>query len=228
MVKKMQIKFPFKSLCLLSILFVYGCNQPSSNASAQNTNKDHNPSPQAVQEEKVEMPEIWPEDDTTKTGTAVLGFKLGDSTYESVTRTLAGWDDLGTNSYSQGKMIATNGNGYGIDDLKKVTYIFNSDDALQAVLMQIDNRDKMGNEGFKKFKSYIEKRGYKRVSNQEPFVGDQYAEYVTPTGDHIEINAPHMSFDLNIDYQTAAFMKTFNTRQQQQKIEKRNTEAAQF
>src|SRR5690606_6356883 len=120
------------------------------------------------------------------------------------------------------------GNGYGVDNLTKVTYIFSPEDSLQAVLMQIENKDKMGNEGFKKFKGYIEKRGYKRISNQEPFVGNQYAEYVTPTGDIIEISAPHMSFDLNIYYQTDAFIKKYNAMQQQQKTEKVNTESAQF
>lgn len=203
-----------------------GCEQKNTTVSEQHTASANASLPNS--EPAAEVIKTWPEEDDSKTGTPVLGFKLGDSTYQSVTRNLSGWDDLGINGYSQGKMITTNGNGYGVDHLKKVTYIFAPDESLQAVLMQIDNRDKMGNESFKKFKSYIEQRGYKRISNQEPFVGNQYAEYVTPNGDNIEISAPHLSFDLNIDYQTAAFIKSFNTMQQQQKTAQTNAEAAQF
>lgn len=215
------ISYLFSATLMLSLA---ACDQKNTAQIQQDSSQSI-----ASTAETAKEPTIWPEEDDTKTGTPVLGFKLGDSTYHSVTRTLSSWDDLGINSYSQGKMIATNGNGYGIDHLTKVTYIFGSDETLQAVLMQIDNRDaKMGNEGFKKFKGYIEQRGYKRMSLQEPFVGNQFAEYVAPNGDHIEISAPHMSFDLKIDYQTAAFIKNFNTKQQQQKSEQTQTEAAQF
>ncbi|MFV5491134.1 hypothetical protein [Acinetobacter sp. ASP199] len=220
----MSAKFISGLLCCTLILPLAACEQKNTAQVQQSAQQSH---PETTN--TPEKPIVWPEQDETKTGTPVLGFKLGDSTYTSVTRTLSGWDELGINSYSQGKMIATNGNGYGVDRLTKVTYIFDQNETLQAILMQIDNRDaKMGNEGFKKFKGYIEQRGYKRISNQEPFVGNQYAEYVTPNGDVIELSAPHMSFDLRIDYQTAAFMKTFNTQQQQQKTEQTQTEAAQF
>jgi hypothetical protein len=218
----MSAKFISSMLCCILVLPLAACEQKNA-AQVEQTTKQS--STEAIPEKAI----VWPEQDETKTGTPVLSFKLGDSTYASVTHTLSSWDELGINSYSQGKMIATNGNGYGIDDLTKVTYIFDQNEALQAVLMELDNRNsKMGNEGFKKFKGYIEKRGYKRISTQEPFVGNQYAEYVTPNGDIIELSAPHMSFDLNIDYQTAAFIKTVKTQQQQQKTVKTQTEAAQF
>jgi hypothetical protein len=225
----MHFNISYKPLLILGILSLAGCNQSNSNSLEQNINKKSNETIQAIQEQKVEAPKAWPEDDATKTGTPVLGFKLGDSTYESVTHRLSGWDELGANNYNNGKMIATNGNGYGIDGLQKVTYVFSTQNTLDAVLMQIDNRDsKMNNEGFKKFKGYIAKNGYQQISNQEPFVGNQYSEFKTPSGDLIEINAPHLSFDLYIDYQTANFAKQYQEKSQQAKTQKTNTEASQF
>ena len=225
----MRLDLCKKSLTFLSMAFLIACS-PSNTESTEHKNTDSKTSSASENlEKKTEAPKIWPEDDSTKTGTPVLGFKLGDSTFESVTRQLQGWDDIGTNSYNDGKMIATNGNGYGIDHLQKVTYIFSTQNTLDAVLIQIDNRDsKMDNEGFKKFKGYIAKNGYQQISNQEPFVGNQYAEFKTPSGNIIEVGAPHLSFDLNINYQTAQFAKQYQQKSQQAKTEKINTEAAQF
>lgn len=224
----MNLHLIYKSICILSLLSVVACSQSNSETSKKSAD-NHGESTQPSESKQTEEVKIWPEDDSSKTGTAVLGFKLGDSTYESVTHQLSGWDDLGINSYSEGKMIATNGNGYGVDHLQKVTYIFSSQNTLDAVLIQIDNRNsKMNNEGFKKFKGYVAKNGYQQISNQEPFVGNQYAEFKTPSGDIIEIDAPHLSFDLNINYQTANFAKKYQQKSQQEKTEKTNTEASQF
>ena len=225
----MTLNSSYKLLCIISLFSFTACSQPDTASSTPRTDIDtHTP----TQIQKItETKEIknWPEDDANKTGTAILGFKLGDSTFESVTRKLSGWDELGINRYNDGKMIATNGNGYGIDDLQKVTYIFSSKNTLDAVLMQIDNRNsKMNNEGFKKFKGYILEKGYQQISNQEPFVGHQYAEFKTPSGNLIEIDAPHLSFDLNINYQTADFAKQYQQKSQQEKTEKTNNESAQF
>lgn len=229
MVENMRLTPLYTALVILCTATIVACGQSSSSDTAQNSSNNSKPTTTTTAAKDAEVPTIWPEDDSTKTGTSVLGFKLGDSTYQSVTHRLSAWDELGTNSYSDGKMIATNGNGYGIDDLQKVTYIFSPSDQLEAILIQIDNRNaKMNNEGFKKFKGYVAKNGYKQISNKEPFVGDQYAEFKTPTGNIIEIDAPHLSFDLYINYQTANFIQHYKEKSQQTKTEKTNNESAQF
>jgi hypothetical protein len=123
----------------------------------------------------------------------VLGFEIGVATAADVKKQLAKQTrvtDAGTNKFSNGPMLRTDGAGYEIESLNNVLYIFDGDQKLAAVIMT------MGKHRFNDIFGFVSSK-YKVKAQQRPFVGDQYARLLAPNT-VIELDAPHLGFSLDV------------------------------
>lgn len=100
----------------------------------------------------------------------------------------------------------------GLQDLQKVLFIFNPDGTLSVVDMTFRKTK------FDELYGQLNKK-YKLVKKQIPFVGNKYAEYKNGKST-VKLDAPHMSFELDVIYGQNSFfknMKEVNNRQEQQR-----------
>lgn len=160
---------------------------------------------------------------TAQAGTPVLGFEIGVSTIDQVKSALSGRSKInsgGLNRYSSGPMFTTDGDSYGIEGLNGVTYVFDGDNRLAAVFMEMSNH---------RFESVLNALSgkYKASAKQIPFVGDKYVRFKTQDAE-IAINSPHMSFDMNVSYVRDDLMRKAKTQTAVEAEGKRKREAAQF
>ncbi len=153
----------------------------------------------------------------------VLGVEVGTSTVEQV-KAQAGKvtrvTDAGMNKWSAGPMLRSNGNGYGIDGLSEVLYIFDKTGVLAAVVMTL------GKDRFDEILGFVSGK-YKTVSKQVPFVGDKYVR-LKAKGVTIELDAPHLSFQMEARYLRDDFLQRFNASSDAETQEKKSSERGKF
>lgn len=143
-----------------------------------------------------------------------LGFELGKATIEEVQNTYK-TTDAGISVHTEGKMLNVDAYEVGLQDLQKVLFIFNSDGTLSVVDMTFIKTK------FDELYGQLNKK-YKLVKKQIPFVGNKYAEYKNGKST-VKLDAPHMSFELDVIYGQNSFFKTMkevNNRQEQQRKDK--------
>jgi hypothetical protein len=156
---------------------------------------------------------------------APLGLELGVATIDKVKKEIGSRTKLvdnGINAYSEGQMLAGNGEGLELDGLKEITFIFDKSNVLAGVLMTFP-KGGMGNENFKEKLAMLSAK-YKIVEKSVPFVGDSYTKL--KLGDSIvELKAPHMSFDMSLNYLTNRLLKNFYTVSAKESAEKQKKQA---
>lgn len=143
-----------------------------------------------------------------------LGFELGKATIEDVQNTYK-TTDAGISVHTEGKMLNVDAYEVGLQDLQKVLFIFNSDGTLSVVDMTFRKTK------FDELYGQLNKK-YKLVKKQIPFVCNKYAEYKNGKST-VKLDAPHMSFELDVIYGQNSFFKTMkevNNRQEQQRKDK--------
>jgi hypothetical protein len=156
-------------------------------------------------------------------GVKVLGFEIGVSTVSEVEISLKKQtkvEDAGTNKFSNGKMLKTNGVSYEIDGLNSVTYIFDDQNKLMGVIMD------MSKHKFDSVNSYLSSK-YKLVSQQRPFVGDQFARFKAENVT-IEESAPHMGFNMEVRYVRNDLLAKFNQKTAKEEQQKKSSELSKF
>lgn len=156
-------------------------------------------------------------------GTTALGFEIGVTTLDQVKSTVGKRTavvDGGINKFSQGPMLKTDGSSYEIDGLRSVLYIFDTQKKLAAIIMNMDKSR------FDHVYNALSGK-YKVSSQQRPFVGNQFARFKTADA-QIDLDAPHMSFEMEVRYVRADLMQKFTTQSAAEADEKRKREAAQF
>ncbi len=151
---------------------------------------------------------------TAPTNAAPLGLEIGKATTADVARLAPKPERTGTNRYSGGAQWRTDGSEAGLEGLKRVDYLFDRSNVLVAVEMTFSKNPK----GMMKLFS----GKYKLVSNKvDDFMNYGSARY--EKGDtYIDINAPHMSFDMTVTYATKALMKSFKQTVSDTEQEKKN------
>lgn len=107
----------------------------------------------------------------------------------------------GVNKFSGGKMFEADGSGLNVDGVNKLTFIFDPADVLVGVLVSMPKNPK------ELAKTFSGK--YQSVSNRiDNFMNYGYAKF--QKGDTvIEINAPHLSFEMEVRYITKKLMAAF-------------------
>lgn len=129
-------------------------------------------------------------------------------------------DDEGTNQFSGGKMLQGDGSGLGIEGLSEVTFIFDRADKLAGVVMTLPK------ESFKPTLKALSAK-YKLLDSQLPFVGDASAHL--KQGDSlVEMNAPHMSFTMEVLYLTNGLKQAFQQKSTNDRAAKEKRQADMF
>lgn len=127
---------------------------------------------------------------------------------------------LGLNKYSQGEMYEIPPNQIDFNGLKEVTVIFDTKQILVAVLTTF-NKDK-----FDYLESALSSK-YQVRSRKIPFVGNKLVEYQHENS-FISLDAPHMSFELSLNYFTTDFMGSFKRSKSQEDKARKNKEINQL
>lgn len=153
----------------------------------------------------------------------VLGVEVGTSSVKDV-KAQAGKQtrvrELGTNKWSDGPMLGTDGEGYGIEGLSEVLYIFDKAGVLAGVVMTL-NKNR-----FDELYGFLSGK-YKPVSKQIPFVGDKFARFKAK-GVTIELDAPHLSFKMSARYLRDDLLQQFNTQSEAESQQKKASERSKF
>ncbi|MEY2891111.1 MAG: hypothetical protein RJA98_1019 [Pseudomonadota bacterium] len=163
---------------------------------------------------------------------APLGLELGVATLTQVRKALAGrtqLDDGGTNSYSQGPMLKSDGEGLDIEGLSELTLIFDRQEVLVGVLLTLPKTEGFGdlqNGGFKKVVKQLSSK-YKLVRKAEPFVGDAYAEF-NQGQSVIQLDAPHLGFEMTLNYLQVDFLRMYKAQSSKAQADKQRRQSNQL
>ena len=132
-----------------------------------------------------------------------LGLEIGYANLSGVKQKLGSMTSLseaGTSEHTGGKIFSSDGQGLGVDGLSKFITVFDKSETLVAVIMTMPkNVDST-------YSKLSEK--YKPVSkNVDEFMG--YGSAKLEKGDSLIIlEAPHLSFAMDVVYATKEFMAT--------------------
>lgn len=150
-----------------------------------------------------------------------LGIPLG-APLEQARQELAGkvLRELGISRYSDGPAFETDGRGLGVEGLKRVLLIFDTNKRLTALEITLDKDD------FDRVLGHLRKQ-YTLTSSKQPFVGDREAIFETKNA-RIELSAPHLGFDSTVVYMTRAFHAAFQQRSEAERRAKLKSEGTRF
>lgn len=149
----------------------------------------------------------------------IFNMELGKTT-ETQLKSIYNVQYTGANKYSNGNMYSVPTSAINFDGLKEVTTIFDTNGVLVAVLTTLPKS---------KFDYLNQTLGgkYKRVSQNIPFVGDKSAKY-RDGGTEITLEAPHMSFEMSMNYIRDDLLRAFNKQSEAEKRQKQQSEASQL
>lgn len=138
-----------------------------------------------------------------QTGNAApFGLELGNATYAQVKKAVSSATDAGTNAYSGGRMLRSDGSDLDVDGLQNVVFIFDKSDVLVGAVFTMNKDPK------NMFKLLSTK--YKVVSNHiDTFMNNGTAR-LEKGNSFIDIDAPHMSFEMKVSYVTKTLNAAFN------------------
>lgn len=156
-------------------------------------------------------------------GLAVLGFELGSTSPEQVAAAVSGKGKItgtGSNQFSGGPMMKTDGAAFPVEGLTQVTFIFDPDRHLDGVVMKMDKS---------RFDVVLERlrAKYKVVSSDVPLVGNRLVKFHDGTTT-IDLRAEHMSFEMTVGYIDDALWANLEQGMKKAAAEKEKKEAAEF
>lgn len=154
---------------------------------------------------------------------APLGLEVGYATMAAVKEKIgavARLNDAGTNQYTNGPMLQCDGNALEIEGLNSILFIFDSNRILAGVIMTMQKN-------VKETYATLSKK-YKPVQNKiDNFMGYGYARLMK--GDSfVEIDAPHLSFEMEVRYLTKRLMADFNRQSASDEAKKKQKKADQL
>ena len=149
----------------------------------------------------------------------IFNLELGKTT-EAQLKSMYSAQHTGVNKYSDGNMYSVPTSAINFDGLQTVTTIFDKGGVLIAVLTTFPKS---------KFDYLNQALGgkYKQVSQNIPFVGNKSATY-RDGGTEITLEAPHMSFEMTMNYIRDDLMRAFNQQSEAEKRQKQQSEASQL
>lgn len=139
-----------------------------------------------------------------ETNAAPFGLEVGAASYTQL-KTQYGSNtnliDAGVNQFTHGRMVESDGSGFDVDGIHKILFVFDKSDVLSGVIITMP-KDPAGT-----FKMLSGK--YKPVTNKiDGFMNNGYAK-LKKGNSFIEIDAPHMSFTMEVRYLTNDFMSSY-------------------
>lgn len=209
-----KIRTTWRPICLSLILLiggsVSGCsNQAAPTSTSQNTAATEPSEPIAssvtAQGDLDAVPALVSRDPPNNA--APLGLEIGFATISGVRSAVGSTtalQDQGTNQFSGGPMLRSDGAGLGVDGLSDLTFIFDKADVLVGVIMTLP---KAPTDMLKKLSTK-----YSVTDNRiDSFMDKGYARL--KKGDSlVEIDAPHLSFTMEVRYLTNQLMADFQAK----------------
>jgi hypothetical protein len=154
---------------------------------------------------------------------APLGLELGYANVVSVKEkigSLTKLSDVGTNQYSGGPMLTSDGQGLDVEGLSSVLFIFDNNQVLAGVVMTMPKSAK------ETYATLAKK--YKPVENKiDGFMDYGYAR-LSKGDSFIEVDAPHLSFDMEVRYLTKKMMANFKQQSANSNAKKKKKKADQL
>ncbi len=126
----------------------------------------------------------------------------------------------GTNKYSSGNMYSVPTSSIDFQGLKEVTTIFSTNGKLVAVLTTLP-KSKFD------YLNQVLSSKYKLLNQQIPFVGNKSATY-RDGATEITLEAPHMSFDMSMNYINDDLMRAYKQQSEAEARQKQKSEASQL
>lgn len=154
---------------------------------------------------------------------APLGLEVGVADLATVKAKLGGQTRLkdgGINKWTGGPMLKSDGEGLDVEGLQEILFIFGKDNKLDGVVMAL------GKERLKEVAAALRKK-YQPVRENFPFVGDAWATY-RQGNSLVKINAPHLSFSMEVIYLTKRLDDGFNRGSAAEEAQRRKTQAEKF
>lgn len=169
---------------------------------------------------------------TVQAGVKVVGVEIGVSTVDQVRKVAAAAGkvkDFGASDVTKGVMFGVSNPDIGIDGVSAIVFVFDQAGKLAVVQMRLPATKSMQDLEKKRFDEIdtMLAEKYKRTQRVRPFVGDRFARYSAPDT-IIELNAPHLSNDMDLSYKTPAYVQLENNGMKAQAQEKRETEKSRL
>lgn len=203
------MSFMNKVLVLLLALILAACGKTEATEKASPVEG----SGKAAQSEPVSGPRVSRE---PALNASPLGVEIGYANLSGVKQKLGSMSKLteaGKSDHTGGVILTSDGQGFGVDGLSQLLAIFDKNETLVAVVMTMP---KKVNDTYSKLA-----KKYTPVSkNIDSFMGNGSAKL--EKGDSlVMIEAPHLSFTMDVVYATKTFMADFerNTAEAQAKKE---------
>ena len=127
---------------------------------------------------------------------------------------------VGTNAYTGGEVYQLDVSRIEFDGLKSVQVIFNQSGKVEGVVAMLDKQR------FDDIARSLSGK-YKTVSKKLPFVGDKRVVWVDSSTE-IMLDAPHMSFEMTMQYVTKDLLRKFNNSVNESSKAKTKHEASQL
>ncbi len=148
-----------------------------------------------------------------------FGLELGKATETQFKQKFPSADLTGISAYTGGKMYKVPSYDLPLKGVQSDIFIFTKDHKLAAVNAVLSKSQ---------FDSLYRalQRKYRLVNSRIPFVGNKSATFQDGKG-LVELDAPHMSFEMNLTYLTKEFKQKMQAEQRRKAEEKRRqTESA--
>ena len=156
---------------------------------------------------------------TANADPAPFGLELGKTTIAEA-KSKYTLRETGINKYSNGSMFSIDTSEVNFEGLSELSLIFNTNNVLVAVLTKLPKSK------FKSLHQSLSKK-YKVVSQNIPFVGNSSAKYVNGLTE-ITLDAPHMSFDMNMNYVRKELIAAYSRQSTQERQAKKRSEESQL
>ncbi len=147
----------------------------------------------------------------------VFGLTIGETTVEQL-QSKYNVSHQGINKYSQGDMYLISRSQIQFEGIGDVTVIFSRANKLIAVLTELPKSK------FDYLNDTLAKK-YQLINQKIPFVGNKSATYKDGETE-ITLDAPHMSFQLSMNYIHTDLLKAFNAQSEKEKEKKRQQESS--
>jgi hypothetical protein len=152
-----------------------------------------------------------------------LGIEVGFANLQGVKQKIGSLTTLkseGTNQFSGGEMLVSNGEGLGVGGLTSAAFIFNKSGTLAGVVMTLPKKPADMFE--------ILSKKYKAVDNKiDPSMGYGYAKLAK--GDCVvEIDADRLSGTMEVRYLTNQLLSDFKKKSSEQEAQKKQGQPAKM
>ncbi|EAA4084352.1 hypothetical protein DO628_20860 [Salmonella enterica subsp. salamae] len=152
----------------------------------------------------------------TYADTSAFGMTLGKTTLDAFMKDYPSAVKEGISEWTDGEIYSIPAGVLNFDGLKGDYVIFTQDGKLTAITINLDK------ERFNKIHEMLAKK-YKVAQKNIPFVGNKLVRY-TNGDDVIELNAPHLSFEMNLLYAEKKFMDVYSKRKTKKESKKDSDE----